>query len=295
MITENLAWQWFGHLMFVLLAAACIIPFVLLISSSFTDEKEILQNGYSFLPKVFSTEAYSYLFSGGSSIGRAYGVTVFVTVVGTTISLLITSLLAYPISRADFPARNAIALCIFVTLLFHGGLVPTYLVYTQIFDLKNTIWALMIPGILMNGFSVMLMRTFFQTSIPMPVIESANMDGAGEWRIYWSFVLPLSMPIMATTGLLQTLLYWNDWTNGTIYLTDSKLYGIQNLLNRILSDSQFLASNNFGSGPASEAALAPTAAMKMAIAVLGVIPILVAYPFFQKYFVKGIAIGAVKG
>jgi len=226
---------------------------------------------------------------------RAYGITVFVTVFGTVASLIITSLLAYTISRSDYPARNYMAFAVFFTMLFNGGLVPSYLVYTQLFDLKNTIWALIVPGLLMNGFNVMLVRTFFHTSIPMPVIESAKMDGAGEWRTFASIVLPLSMPIMATIGLFQTILYWNDWNNGIIYLTDSSLYGIQNLLNRILSDAQFLSSGDFGSYASDMSSSAPIETVKMAIAVIGVLPVLAAYPFFQKYFVKGIVVGAVKG
>ncbi len=293
MKSENRSWQWIGYIVFTLLSAACLIPFVLLISSSFTQEDEIIKNGYSFFPAVFSTEAYQYLLGSGSSIFRSYGITILVTVIGTTAGLFMTALLAYPISRGDYPARNKIAFIVFFTMLFNGGLVPSYLVYTQLFHIKDTIWALIVPGLLMNGFNVMLMRTFFRTSIPMAVIESASIDGAGEWRIFHAIVLRLSVPVLATVGLFQTIFYWNDWMNGTIYLTDAKLYGIQNVLNRILSDAQFLASSNLGSNVSTVAA--PLESVKMAIAVIGVIPILVAYPFFQKYFVKGITIGAVKG
>ncbi|WP_054023827.1 carbohydrate ABC transporter permease [Bacillus sp. FJAT-28004] len=295
MKTENRVWRLFGHILYLLFTLACILPFVLLVVSSFTDENVIVQNGFSFFPSEFSMAAYDYLWKGGSEIFSAYGITVFVTVFGTAISLIITSLLAYPISRGDYPVRNYMAFAVFFTMLFNGGLVPSYLMYTQLFDIKNTIWALIVPGLLMNGFNVMLMRTFFQTSIPMPVIESAKIDGAGEWRTFSSIVLPLSMPIMATIGLFQTIIYWNDWNNGMIYLTDSKLYGIQNLLNRILSDAQFLSSGDFGSYASELTSAAPVETVKMAIAVIGVIPILIAYPFFQKFYVKGIVVGSVKG
>ncbi|WP_018751974.1 carbohydrate ABC transporter permease [Paenibacillus sanguinis] len=294
MTYENRIWQWLAHMVYLLLTIACVAPFILLLVSSFTDETEIMRNGYSFFPKVFSTAAYEYLLSGSSSIFRAYGITLFVTIVGTTAGLLIAALLAYPLSRADYPARKALAFFVFFTILFNGGLVPTYLVYTQLFDLKNTLAGLIVPGLLTNGFYVLLLQTFFRTSVPLAVIESASIDGAGEFRIFWSIVLRLSTPVLATVGLLQTLSYWNDWMNGTIYLTDVKLYGIQNLLNRILSDAQFIANSNFGSEIINIAA-APLETVKMAIAVIGIIPILVAYPFFQKYFVKGISIGAVKG
>lgn len=296
MYRENKLWQWAAHIVYIFLTVICIAPFVMLISSSFTDESVILNSGYSFFPKQFSLEAYQYLFTGGESILRAYGITVFVTLCGTTVGLLMSAMLAYPLSRRDYPARNIILFLVVITLLFNGGLVPTYLVYTQLFDLKNTIWSLIIPGLLMNGFNVMLIQTFFRTSIPAEVIESASIDGAGEFRIFWTIVIRLSTPVLATVGLFQTLMYWNDWMNGTIYLTDTKLYGIQNVLNRILSDAQFLASSNFGANTSAIAATsAPLETVKMAIAVIGVLPVLIAYPFFQKYFVKGIALGAVKG
>ncbi|TXK85906.1 carbohydrate ABC transporter permease [Paenibacillus sp. N3.4] len=296
MKNEHLSLQWFGHIIMILLSLACLVPFMLLFLSSITDEKEIIRNGYSFLPTQYSLLAYRYIWEQGADIFRAYGITVLVTVVGTTASLVITSLLAYPIARKDYPLRNVLAFVVFFTLLFNGGLVPSYLIYSQLLDIKNTIWALIIPGLLMNGFNVMLMRTYFQTSIPMEVIESANMDGAGEFRTFRSIVLPLSMPILATVGLFQTITYWNDWMNGMVYITDPHYYSIQNLLNRILQDAQFLASGQFKNSSVSTAVQSlPSSTVKMAIAVIGIIPILIVYPFFQKYFVKGITIGAVKG
>lgn len=287
--------QWVSHIFLSILAICSIIPFIILLASSLTDEAAILTEGYSFWPKEISFAAYEYLLNNSESILRAYGITVFVTVLGTFASLAITSLLAYALSRRDLPYRNTIAFFVFFTLLFNGGLVPTYLVYTQIFDVKNTIWALLVPNLLMNGFNVLLMRTFFITSIPEPVIESARMDGAGEFRTFFSIILPLALPIMATIGLLQTINYWNDWFNGLIYITEPSLFSIQNMLNRMLSDIQFLASNNLGTNTSSAATQIPTTAVRMAIAVIGVLPILIAYPFFQKYLVKGIALGSVKG
>lgn len=283
---------WFSHIAMLLFAAFCIIPFILLISASFTDQNAIIANGYSFIPSTFSTDAYRYLFERGSDIARAYGVTVFITVVGTLIGLTITVLLAYPLSRSETPHRNPIMFIVFFTMLFNGGLVPSYLVYTQLFDLKNTIWALIVPGLLMNGFYVMLMRTFFQ-SLPNALIESAQLDGAGEYRTLWSIVIPLSTPVLATIGLFLTIMYWNDWQNGMIYITDPQYFSIQNLLNRIMQDIQFISSN-MSSNTGDAMQKMPTDSVKMAIAVIGVLPILLAYPFFQKYFIKGIMIGAVK-
>lgn len=293
---QSRSWQIAGHIILCVYAATCILPFLLLFISSITDESMIVQNGYTFFPEKFSLDAYRYLWNESSSIFRAYGITITVTLVGTAISLTITSLLAYPISRGDLPLRNPLSFFVFFTMLFNGGLVPTYLIYTQIFEIKNTIFALLIPGLLMNGFNVLLMRTFFATTIPVPILESASIDGAGVFKTFYKIVLPLSMPIMATIGLFQGIAYWNDWFNGLIYLTDPRLFSLQNILNRIMTDIQFLSSDpSLGSHASNALAILPSASFRMAIAVIGVVPILAAYPFFQKYFVKGITIGAVKG
>ncbi|MBS4218054.1 carbohydrate ABC transporter permease [Bacillus sp. FJAT-49711] len=295
MATSDRITQVVSHVVLIILAIASIIPFIILISSSLTSEQMILKEGYNFWPAEFSTAAYDYLMTNFSSIARGYGITIFVTITGTVSSLIITSMLAYGLSRKDLPYRNTLSFIVFFTLLFNGGLVPTYLVYTQIFDVKNTIWALIVPGLLMNGFNVLLMRSFFIMSIPEPVIESARIDGAGEFRTFVSIVLPLSLPILATIGLLQTIVYWNDWFNGLIYLTDPKLFSIQNMLNRMMQDIQFLASSDLGSNASQAASEIPSTAVRMAIAVIGILPIIVAYPFFQKYLIKGIQLGAVKG
>ena len=281
------------HICMIIVAAACILPFLLLIVSSFTNETEIIKNGYSFFPKQFSLDAYIYLFRQLSMLVRAYGITVLITAIGTSACLVMTSMLAYPLSRRDVPFRNSLSFFVFFTLLFSGGLVPTYLIYTQWFGIKNTIWALIVPGLLMNGFNVLLMRTFFITNIPSVLIEAAQIDGAGEFRTYYRIILPLSLPILATIGLLAGIGYWNDWFNGLTYLTDPKLFSIQNILNRILMDIQFLTSNP-GAQVSGAVSRIPGASVRMAIAVIGILPIVAAYPFFQKFYVKGIAIGAVK-
>lgn len=293
---KNIKLQIIPNIIIFLLSMSCIVPFVLLIISSFTDDSTIIKYGYSFFPRKLSLDAYKYLFAQGAVIGRAYLITIFITVVGTTVSLLISSMLAYPLSRKDYPFHKVQTFLLFFTMLFNGGLVPTYLVYTRIFGMKNTIFALIIPGLLMNGFNVLLMRTFFRMNIPLAIIESAKIDGAGEFTTFIKIILPLSLPIMATVGLLVGVNYWNDWNNGLIYITDPKLFSIQNLLNRILQDIQFLATNSDVNGQSGEAmAKLPSTTVRMAIAVIGVIPILVIYPFFQKYFQKGMTIGAVKG
>ncbi|WP_201000995.1 carbohydrate ABC transporter permease [Paenibacillus glycanilyticus] len=294
MLKESRSLTWFSHITMFLFAAACLVPFVLLISASLTDQDTIVAHGYSFIPQVFSTDAYDYLISRGSEIGRSYGVTVFVTVVGTVLGLAVSTLLAYPLSRSVTPHRNLIMFLIFFTMLFHGGLVPSYLVYTQIFHIKNSIWALILPGLLTNGYYIMMMRTFFKTTIPPALIESAQMDGASEYRTLWSIVAPLSTPVLATIGMFTAIMYWNDWQNGMVYITNPDLFSVQNLLNRIMQDIQFLQSN-MASSSGDALQKMPTDSVKMAMAVIGALPILIAYPFFQQYFVKGIMIGAVKG
>ncbi|WP_248930786.1 carbohydrate ABC transporter permease [Paenibacillus hamazuiensis] len=294
MRTQDRVTQWIIHAIMIILSCMCIFPFLLLIISSITDEKSIIHYGYSFFPREISFSAYQYLVKDSAKMLRALGITVVVTVVGTAVSLLITALLAYPLSRKDMPLSNPLSFLVFITMLFNGGLVPTYLVYTQFLHMKNTIWALIVPGLLLNAFYVMLMRTFFSNSIPGAIIESAKIDGASEFRIFCQMVLPLSLPVLATVGLFQTIHYWNDWYNGLIYLTDSKLYSLQNLLNRILMDIEFLkrADSSYG---AQDTTSIPTETARMAMAVLGIIPIILTYPFFQKFFVKGLTIGAVKG
>ena len=280
------------HAIFILLVAICLIPLVLLFMSSISSESSIVNNGYSFWPKEFSLEAYSYLWSQKSAMFNAYGITILITVVGTFVGLLISALLAYPLSRRDLPLRGILSFLVFFTLLFNGGLVPTYLIYTEVFHLKNTLMALIIPGLLTNGFFILLIRTFFASSIPVQIIESAYIDGASEFKIFYRMILPLSLPILATIGLMLTINYWNDWFNGLIYVTEPRLFSIQNLLNRMLSNIQFLQQNSFGGQNVS--VNLPTNAVRMAMAVVGILPLILIYPFFQKYFVKGLTIGAVK-
>ncbi|MFS0724594.1 carbohydrate ABC transporter permease [Paenibacillus sp. 1P07SE] len=295
MHTKNSFWSWFVHLALLWLAAFCLLPLILLFIASLTDEQSIVRNGYSFFPEAFSLDAYRYLWHDIGRILRAYGITITITALGTVAGLTVTALLAYPLSRKDMPFNKMGSFFVIFTLLLNGGLVPTYLVYTQLFELKNTLLALIVPGLLMNAFYIMLMRSFFATSVPVPVIESAHMDGAGEFRTFVQIVLPLSLPILATIGLFQTIHYWNDWYNGMLYITDSKLYSLQSLLNRILLDFEFLTNGNFSGNASDMLADVPRETVRMAMAVIGIVPLAVAYPFFQRYFVKGLTIGAIKG
>lgn len=286
-------WRIAAHIVMILLSVTAIIPFVLLIIASFTDESVAVLNGYSFLPEKFSLDAYRYIIQNSSTFVRAYGITILVTLVGTASSIFITALTAYVLSKRDLPGVRIFNFLIVFTMLFNGGLVSTYISYTTIFHIKNTIFALLIPNLLMGGFTVMLVRNYFAHSIPEEIYESARIDGASEFYIFWKIVLPLSVPILATVGLMAGLGYWNDWQNSLYYVSDKNLYSIQAILNAINESINMLAS--LGEAAGASAADLPTTTIRMAIAVVGILPILVAYPFFQKYFAKGLVAGAVKG
>ena len=296
MVEKNKSFQVGAHIVMMFLALCCIFPFVLLVMASLTEEQTLIRNGYSLFPAKFSLESYLYMFKSSNKIFTAYGVTILSTVIGTSCGLSMTILMAYPLSRRDLPGRNAMAFYVFFTMLFSGGLVPHYIMYTRYIKISNTLLALILPSLLVNAFYVIMMRTYFSSNIPEAVIEAARIDGAGEWRILLTVVLPMSVPMVATMTLLIGLSYWNDWKNGLYYLQQNKsLYSIQVLLNDMLRDVQALKSGMDAASAAEIAQTMPSTGIKMAIAVVGVLPVLIIYPFFQKYFVKGITIGAVKG
>lgn len=294
MINNSKAAKVITYAIMIFLVLACIIPFWLLIASSITDENYIVQHGYSLIPKAFSLDAYRYLRTASSSIGKAYLMSLVYAGIGVTVNLVLTVLFAYPLSRKDLPGRGAIAFFLFFTMLFNGGLVPTYLVYTNMLNLKDTIWGMIVPYLLLNPFFVIMMRTYINTSVPEEVMEAARVDGATETQTLVKIVLPMSKPILATIGLMVLISYWNNWTNGIYFLQQrSDLYGIQNYLNAVINQTVFL--QNHASSSMAVGFKVPTQGVRMAIAVIAVIPLLVTYPFFQKYFVKGITLGSVKG
>lgn len=282
-----------AHVVLIFFSFTAVMPFVLLISASFTEEAAALKYGFNFIPRVFSLGAYEYIKHQSAVIIRAYGVTVFTTFVGTLAGLVMTSLLGYGLSR-EIPGKRILNFYVVFTMLFNGGLVPTYLVYTKYLRIGNTIWALIVPSLLMSAFHVMLMRNYFSTSIPESLIESAKLDGAGEVMVFYKIVIPLSKPILATIGLMLALAYWNNWTNGLYYLDDTSLYSIQNVLNAINNNIMAIMSVS-NMGISINKSEIPALSARMAIAVIGILPMLCIYPVFQKYFVKGITIGAVKG
>lgn len=294
MVERKKGFQITANILMIILAAACIIPFILLVMSSITDESSLLKNGYSFFPAKFSLDAYKTLLVDSRSIVRGYIISIFVTVVGTFANLALTTLFAYPLSRKDLPKKGFFAFVIFFTMLFNGGLIPSYMMWTGVFHIKNTLAALIVPNLMMGAFYVIMMRTYFTTNIPDAVLEAARIDGAGEFKILLRVVLPMSKPIIATLALLVGLNYWNDWLNGLYYINNDQYYSIQVLLNKMLLDVQYLMSGAAG-GALTQNITLPATGIKMAVAVMGVFPVLVIYPFFQKYFVKGIVIGAVKG
>ncbi|MDQ6423599.1 carbohydrate ABC transporter permease [Paenibacillus sp. LHD-117] len=281
-------------LFFMIYACICLLPVLIVLAVSFTEQRTVTLEGYSLFPSKFSLDAYQYLWRNATQILRAYGVTVVVTIVGSLAGLFMTALYAYPISRSSFSFRHFFSFFIFFTMLFNGGLVPWYLVYTNLFDLRESILALIIPGLLMNAFFVIVMRTFFTTTIHPSIIESASIDGVSELGIFFRIVLPLSLPVLGTIGLFYTLGYWNDWFNSLVFVSREPV-SLQYLMYKVMRSLQFLTSVNGSSLVKGDISKLPNETARMAMAILGMGPIVLAYPFFQKYFVKGLTIGAVKG
>jgi len=293
MIYNNKVFRFVMGLIMFLLVMACILPFILLITSSFTSEVALTKNGYSFIPSEFSLSAYEYIWSVKDNIIRAYGMSFFVTGVGTIASVTMTLLFAYPLSRQDLPGRRVLSFFLFFTMLFNGGFVPTYMVYSRIFHLTDKVWALIIPYLLMNAFFVIMVRTYINTNIPTEVIEAAMIDGSREFNTLVHIIIPMSKPIIGTISLMTAISYWNNWTNGVYFIqTRRELYGIQNYLNSVLSNIAFLQTHT---NPNIRITELPSVSIRMALAVIALLPVLFAYPFFQKTFVKGITIGSVKG
>lgn len=282
------------NLIFLIWTLACVLPLILVVIVSFSSEQSIFQNGYSFFPSEWSLDAYRFFFRLGDQLVRSYGITIFVTAAGTLFSLAITAMFAYVLSRADYAYNRLFTLLMLFTMLFNGGIVATYMVNTQLLGLGDSLGALIFPMSL-NAFYVIVLRTFYK-SIPLEIIEAARIDGAGEFKTFFRIVMPLSKPGLATIGMFTTIAYWNDWFLGMLYIIDQKKYPVQTLLWSMQNSLEFMKQSSANALEYAEmAANAPTDSGRMALTVLVVLPILLAYPFFQKYFVKGLTVGGVKG
>lgn len=284
------------NIIFLIIAALCIYPILLIIGISFTDEDSILMFGYHVIPKVFSTYAYEYVVRNSGDILMAYGVTVITTAAGTVAGTLSVAMYAYAISRSGFKYRKLFTFIMFFTMLFNGGMVSWYMICSQVLHLQNTIWALILP-MLTSAWNVMIMRTFFTTTIPEAVIESAKLDGASELKIFLRIVIPLTVPGIATIALFNTLSYWNDWWNALMLTTKPELSNLQYYLYKVINTMNISSSSSVGvlAQNSMTHETMPKESARMAICMLAIGPIILAYPFFQKYFVKGLTVGAVKG
>lgn len=285
----------FSTVVLAVLAVVTLLPIILITVASVTNEDVLVANGYSFLPSKLSLDSYYYMVKQSSLILRSYGITILVTFLGTVTSVILTTTLAYPMSRRDFKYKNVLAFFVFFTMLFNGGVVSSYIMWSRIFHIKNTLFALIVPNFLVTAFNVLLVRNYYANSIPHEMIESAQIDGARELTIFVKIMLPLAIPTIATISLFTGLIYWNDWINCLYYITDSKLYPLQNLLIRIMNNIQFLkVSTNVQLLGTMNIEL-PGSSVRMAMAVIGIIPVLIIFPFVQKYFIKGVVLGAIKG
>lgn len=283
------------HLFFIIISAAFIWPLLMVISISVTNENVILQNGYRLIPANIDLSAYKMVFLNPKQIIDAYKVTALTAIVGTVLSVAIQAMLAFPLSRGSYPYRKQLTFFVFFTMLFGGGLIPSYILNTQYLHLGNSIWIYIFPSLVV-GWNIIVIRTFFQ-GIPSSLIESAKVDGAREWLIFFRIIIPLSKPVLATMALMTLLAKWNDWYTSLIYIRDTELYTLQYLLQRILREVEFINNmlQDATTGNISTGQALPAESMRFAMAIVATGPMLLVFPFFQKYFAKGLTIGAVKG
>ncbi len=292
-MTESKSFNRVATIILTFLVIVTLLPIVLLVIASLTKEQVLIQNGYTFFPKALSLDAYYYMVKQGAVIVRSYGVSFLVTVLGTVMSVVVTTTLAYPMARKSFRYKNVLSFFVFFTMLFNGGIVPSYIMWSRFFHIKNTLWALIIPNYMVMAFNVILVKNFYQNNVPDALVEAAQIDGASELKTFYRIMFPLSRPVVATISLFTGLCYWNDWTNGLYYVDNEKLFSIQLLLMKIMNNIQALKANTalMGTGTVE----LPGTSVRMAMAFVGILPILIVYPFVQKYLVEGVVIGAVKG
>lgn len=284
------------HLIIGGFALACILPFIFVIIISFSSEESIRMIGYSFKPIKWSTDAYKFVFEMGSQLWRSYFNSFFVSVVGTLISITMCVMYAYALFRRDFKYRKFFTFFAFFTMLFGGGLAPTYMVCKQMLSLSDNYAALIVPA-LVNPFFIIIMRTFLQTSVPEELIEAAAIDGSGEYNTLFKIIIPISKPGIATVSLLTLINYWNDWFLAMLYVREPNLYPLQYLLMKMQNQVDFLIKNSSVIGVEASKLLQdlPSTSLRMSLVVFIVVPIACAYPFFQRYIISGLTIGSVKG
>jgi putative aldouronate transport system permease protein len=284
------------NLILLILAAVCLVPILLVVAISFSDQMTVQESGYRLIPRVVSSEGYKFLYEQRTMILRTLGMSLFVTGVGTIVGIILTTSMGYILSRVEYKLQKFFTWLVFIPMVFNGGLVSTYFVTSQFLRLRNSPWALILP-LCVSSFNVVVCKTFFRSTIPDSVVESAKIDGASQFTIFFRIVLPLSLPVIATIGLFLSFAYWNDWFQAMLYIDDMKLYTLQAFLNRLLTDINAMAQQALilGASQAEMIMKMPREAARMAIVVVVVVPIACAYPFFQRYFISGLTIGAVKG
>jgi len=284
------------HLALILLSLSFVLPLLTVISVSFTNEDVLREAGYSLIPKKFDIAGYQYIFANPMKLVDAYLVTIFESAVATILSLIVMSALAYALSRKNFLLKKPITYYLLFTMLFSGGMVPSYIINTQYLNLSDSLWVYILP-FLVSAWHVVIIRTFFQ-GLPDALVESAKIDGASELRIFAQIVIPLSKPVLATIGLMVLLGRWNEWYNAFLYIRDERLFTLQYLLQKMLLDAEFaeqMSMNMPGNMTAGSVVSVPSESMRFAMCVLAGGPTMLVFPFFQKYFVKGLTVGAVKG
>ena len=281
------------YILLVVFCLLCVIPIITVISISLSSDTEIAKTGYGFLPKGFTLDAYKFVFKDAVAILRSYAVTITVTVIGLVLGLVLNAMIAYVLSRQDYKFNKQLTVFLIIPMVLSGGLVPSYIWNTQYLHLKNTIWVMILP-LLITPWFIVLLRTFFR-QIPTSLIEAATVDGAGEMTIFIRVILPLAKPALATVGMFITLNYWNDWFQPLMYIDERELYNLQYRLYIMMRDVQEMIRNSAVSGMGISIADMPTESMRMAMCVVAAGPMLVVFPFFQKYFVKGLTVGGVKG
>lgn len=283
------------NLLFLCLALISLVPVLFVIAISLTKEAYIEGFGYQLIPKVISMDGYIFLYQQANMILRALGISVFVTIAGTFIGVLLTTSMGYVLSRPQYRLKKFMTWMVFIPMIFNGGMVSSYYINVSQLHMKDSVWALILP-LAVSSFNVLICKTFFRTTIPDALVESAKIDGAAQLRIFFSIVLPISLPVLATIGLFLCFGYWNDWFQSMLYIDNQDMYSLQALLNKIMNQADYLSKNaaTIGISAAEMSAKMPKESARMAIAVLIVIPIACAYPFFQRYFTSGLTIGAVK-